>query len=514
MTKKRVRCAVYTRKSSEEGLEQDYNSLDAQWDACESFINSQKNEGWKIVNERFDDGGVSGGTLERPGLKRLLSNIKCGEINVIVVYKIDRLTRSLADFARIVEILDKYQASFVSVTQQFNTTTSMGRLTLNVLLSFAQFEREVTSERIRDKIAASKRKGIWMGGHPPLGYDIANRRLKPNQEEAKSVKSIFETALETRSLTRLAAKLESAGIRSKSWKTQSGRISGGNMLTRSVLARILRNPVYIGKTRQGDKLYDGEHPAILENALWEDVQQMLDASKAARARSINDQSIAPLRNLVCDDENIPMAPHYVTKNGRIAYRYYVSMPLIHNSKATVGTISRVNAVWLEQTVAQAMAEESEARPNLAAKDLQRIQRIAVHKDQIVIKLQNDQLTDEKEIRIPCDLEKPLHRRQIVHAGGKNNKNEGLIKAVALACGWRRDLETGKHRSVKALAQTKNLSERYVWKLLRLAYLSPAIVEAILDGRQPPGLSLREINETQLSGDWRSQGHLLGFDDLP
>jgi DNA invertase Pin-like site-specific DNA recombinase len=225
MTQKLVQCAIYTRKSSEEGLDQDYNSLDAQRDACSAYIDSQKGQGWKVHPGRFDDGGISGGTMERPGLKELLRLVERGEVEVIVVYKIDRLTRSLADFARIVETLDKHNASFVSVTQQFNTTTSMGRLTLTVLLSFAQFEREVTSERIRDKIAASKRKGLWMGGHPPLGYDILNRRLAPNAKEAEIVKLIFETALEARSLSRLQVELKEMGVRSKSWRTQKRQAS-------------------------------------------------------------------------------------------------------------------------------------------------------------------------------------------------------------------------------------------------------------------------------------------------
>jgi DNA invertase Pin-like site-specific DNA recombinase len=223
MNTKTLACAIYTRKSTDEGLDREFNSLDAQREACVAYVKSQANEGWRVVEEQFDDGGYSGGSLERPAIKRLIDGVKAGRINVIVVYKIDRLTRSLADFARLVEILDAHDASFVSVTQQFNTTSSMGRLTLNVLLSFAQFEREVTSERIRDKVAASKRKGMWMGGYPPLGYDIVNRRLAVNKTEAAQVRRIFELALQTPSLTELERAIANEDLRAKRWQAQSGK---------------------------------------------------------------------------------------------------------------------------------------------------------------------------------------------------------------------------------------------------------------------------------------------------
>ncbi len=512
MTKKTVRCAIYTRKSAEEGLEQEYNSLDAQRDACRAYIESQKAEGWALYPGAFDDGGISGGTMDRPALKKLLALVEKGEIQVIVVYKIDRLTRSLPDFARIVEILDKQNASFVSVTQQFNTTTSMGRLTLNVLLSFAQFEREVTSERIRDKIAASKKKGIWMGGYPPLGYDINNRRLVPNKAETKTVNRIFELAHETPSLTDLERKLASEGVQAKSWRSQNGRQSGGGPLTRSALARMLRNPVYIGKIRHCEKEYDGEQAAIINEALWVRVQSALDGRAHERASRTNSTFEAPLRDLVFDDRSNRMVPTYVKKKNRIAYRYYVSAPMVRGDKEKVGTIPRINAVWLEQQVERAMKNDAGASSDqgLAEPIVDRIQRITLHKDEIIIDAR-DRAGALSRIRIDAAFQKPKHTRKIFANGGRNNQNEGLIKAVAQAHGWRKSLETGAFAGVKELAEKKKLSERYVWKILRLAYLSPQIVEAILDGHQPPGLSFRQINQTKLSPDWILQSHALGFE---
>ena len=513
MTSKTVNCAIYTRKSSEEGLAQDYNSLDAQRDACRAYIESQKAQGWKVYEGRFDDGGKSGGTMKRPGLKNLLRLVEHGDVQVIVVYKIDRLTRSLADFARIVEILDKHGASFVSVTQQFNTTTSMGRLTLNVLLSFAQFEREVTSERIRDKIAASKRKGLWMGGHPPLGYDIVNRRLVVNTDEAETVKLIFNTALNTKSLTRLEARLKTMGVHSKSWRTQKGKQTGGTDLTRSMLGRFLRNPVYIGKVQHGKKLYDGEQPAILESTLWNQVQNMLDDARADRTKALNEYNDTPLRDLVFDDAGHRMVPHYAKKKQSTVYRYYVSAPLVRGDKTNVGSISRVNAGLLEQLVAEALHQETGGIPanQQPTIDRNRLKRVTVCKNEIVVIALNAACTKESIHHIEVSLEKPVHHRQILNKSGKNNQNESLIRAVAQAHAWRRELEKGQYGSIKQLAIQKNLSERYVWKILRLAYLAPLIIEAILEGHQPQTLSLRQINQTTLSPHWGSQVRLLGFE---
>jgi len=275
---RQVRCAIYTRKSTEEGLDQAFNSLDAQREACAAYVVSQRHEGWTLLPDLYDDGGFSGGTMERPALKRLLMDVESGRVDVIVVYKVDRLTRALSDFAKIVEILDGHGASFVSVTQAFNTTTSMGRLTLNVLLSFAQFEREVTGERIRDKIAASKKKGMWMGGPIPLGYDVKDRRLIINEGEAETVRLIFAQHHALGSLQRLAADLAARGVCSKLRTTRDGRITGGKAYTAGALGYLLRNRLYIGQIRHGDQVYAGEHEAILDQARWDAAQTLLERS--------------------------------------------------------------------------------------------------------------------------------------------------------------------------------------------------------------------------------------------
>src|SRR5499433_3830518 len=273
--KAQIRCAIYTRKSSEEGLEQDFNSLDAQRESCEAFIRSQKHEGWVCLCEMYDDGGISGATIERPALKRLLADIDAGRIDAVVVYKVDRLTRSLGDFAKIVEVFDRRAVSFVSVTQQFNTTTSMGRLTLNMLLSFAQFEREVTGERIRDKIAASKKRGMWMGGLPPLGYDVADRKLLVNNREADTVRHIYRRYAVLGSVAILKDELDRDGIKSKVRIDTYGRRTGGNSLARGALYLMLQNRIYRGEIVHKDKYYPGEHEEIIDAALWDEVQHKL-----------------------------------------------------------------------------------------------------------------------------------------------------------------------------------------------------------------------------------------------
>ena len=280
--KKRVRCAVYTRKSSEEGLDQEYNSIDAQRDAGHAYVASQRAEGWIPVADDYDDPAFSGGHMERPALKRLIADIEAGKVDVVVIYKIDRLTRSLADFSKMVEVFERQGVSFVSVTQQFNTTTSMGRLMLNVLLSFAQFEREVTGERIRDKIAASKRKGMWMGGVPPLGYDVENRRLVPNQKEAKLIRQIFERFVELGSGTKLVKELQLDGATSKAWTTQDGRVREGKPIDKGLIHKLLHNRTYLGELRHKEQWYPAEHLPIIDRKLWDSVQAILSTNYRAR----------------------------------------------------------------------------------------------------------------------------------------------------------------------------------------------------------------------------------------
>src|SRR5215813_1069207 len=322
-----VRCAIYTRKSSEEGLEQEFNSLQAQREACEAFIKSQRHEGWVCLTKGYDDGGFSGATIDRPALQRLLADITAGRVDTVVVYKIDRLTRSLADFAKIVEILDARNASFVSVTQQFNTTSSMGRLTLNVLLSFARFEREVIGERIRDKIAASKKKGMWMGGVPPLGYRVQNRKLVIVDGEAEIVRSIFRGYAELGSVRLLRDALEARGIKSKSWTSASGRLIGGKPFSRGALYLILRNRTYRGEIVHKGQSHPSEHPPIIDQPLWDAVQVQLVGNSGGRNAGTGTRQPSLLAGMLFDREGNRMTPSYAVKKGT-RYRYYVSRPLI------------------------------------------------------------------------------------------------------------------------------------------------------------------------------------------
>ncbi len=317
-----ARCAIYTRKSSEEGLEMSFNSLDAQREACQAFIASQRQEGWKALPTLYDDGGFSGGSMERPGLKRLLEDVENGQVDTIVVYKVDRLTRSLADFAKIVEALDARGVSFVSVTQQFNTTTSMGRLTLNVLLSFAQFEREVTGERIRDKIAASKRKGMWMGGRAPLGYDVKDRKLVANQQEASLVNELYRRYLELGSVSKLKAYLDQQGIKSKKRVSVTGNHSGGASFFPGALYLILQNPIYLGEVRHRNDVYRGEHEAIIQRDLWDGVQAKLRSANQGRRNGIKANCSSLLVGLIQDTAGNRFDPSHTVKNGK-RYRYYV-----------------------------------------------------------------------------------------------------------------------------------------------------------------------------------------------
>jgi site-specific DNA recombinase len=346
---KKLRCAIYTRKSSEEGLEQAFNSLDAQREACAAFILSQKHEGWTASPTLYDDGGFSGGTMDRPALKLLLGDIAAGKVDVVVVYKIDRLTRSLFDFAKIVEAFDARGVSFVSITQQFNTTTSMGRLTLNVLLSFAQFEREVAGERIRDKIAASKKKGMWMGGLPSLGYDVQNRKLVVNEEEAPTVLHIFRRYVELRSVRVLQGELDTAGIRSKRRTLADATPYGGQKLSRGALYLMLRNRIYRGEITHKGNTYPGEHPAIVDKALWDQVQAILAENRVSREAGSYAKQPSLLAGLVFDESGERLTPTHAVKKGT-RYRYYVSRSLIIGAAKDRSNGRRIPAANLENLV--------------------------------------------------------------------------------------------------------------------------------------------------------------------
>jgi len=345
----RVRCAIYTRKSSEEGLEQEFNSLQAQREACEAFITSQRHEGWVCLRASYDDGGFSGATMGRPALQRLLADVAAGRVDIVVVYKIDRLTRSLADFAKIVEIFDARSASFVSVTQQFNTTTSMGRLTLNVLLSFAQFEREVIGERIRDKIAASKKKGMWMGGVPPLGYRVQDRKLVIVDSEAELVRSILRRYAELGSVRLLKAELEAQGRRSKSWTSASGRVIGSKPFSRGALYLMLRNRTYRGEIVHHGQSHPGEHPPVIDQPLWDAVQMRLAGNSGGRNSGTGTHQPSLLTGMLFDPAGNRMTPSYAVKQGT-RYRYYASRSLITRDQRESSTALRIPAGEIEPLV--------------------------------------------------------------------------------------------------------------------------------------------------------------------
>jgi DNA invertase Pin-like site-specific DNA recombinase len=339
-TVRKLRCAVYTRKSSEEGLDMEFNSLDAQREACEAFIASQRAEGWVLVRERYDDGGISGGTLERPALKRLVADIQEGLVDVVVVYKIDRLSRSLVDFTKLVEVFDANSVTFVSVTQSFNTTTSMGRLTLNILLSFAQFEREVIGERIRDKVAASRKRGMWMGGFVPLGYDVRERKLVVNDAEATLVRRMFQGFVEMESCTKLVQALRAEGATTKR----------GRPLTKSDVYRILSNRVYLGEAVHKGTAYPGEHEAIVTQAQWDAVHAVLQVSPRVRINRTRNTTAPLLRGLIFDSEGRAMSPSHSRGRGGQMYRYYVSQAVLKGGATERPAIARLPAGEIEAAV--------------------------------------------------------------------------------------------------------------------------------------------------------------------
>jgi len=347
---KTVRCAIYTRVSTDQGLEQDFNSLDAQYEAAEAYIRSQAHAGWTMLRAKYDDGGFSGGNTDRPALQRLLEDVRTGKVDVIVVYKVDRLTRSLADFAKLVELFDQHSASFVSVTQQFNTTTSMGRLTLNVLLSFAQFEREVTAERIRDKIAASKRRGLWVGGMVPLGYDTKDRKISVSKAEAERVRDIFKSYLRLGSLNPLMADLRKRGIFTKARSLKTGKAIGGIAFTRGPLAHLLKNRFYVGEVAFKGEILKGEQPAIIDRDLFDAVQARLNEQRTTSSTT-RMRSETLLAGRIFDDRGNRMTPSHTRKRGR-KHRYYVSAALINGMADRAGSVRRVPADQISAGISQ------------------------------------------------------------------------------------------------------------------------------------------------------------------
>jgi site-specific DNA recombinase len=544
MTRKpRLRCAIYTRKSSEEGLEQPFNSLQAQREACEAYIKSQAQEGWIPLPTAYDDGGFSGGSLDRPAIQRLLADIGGGLIDIVVVYKVDRLTRSLSDFARMVEIFDAQGVSFVSVTQQFNTTTSMGRLTLNVLLSFAQFEREVTGERIRDKFAASKRKGMWMGGVPSLGYDIKNRKLVVNETEAETVRLIFRRYLELGCVSKLARSLERDGIVSKRWTTQAETVRGGAAFARGALYHLLQNRIYLGMIVHKAEAYPGEHEPIVPQELWDQVQSKLAGNSPAANREIESTPVdQPLLGKLFDDRGNKMSPVHATKKNGVRYRYYVSQAVLGGTQERAGSVSRVSASQIEGIVEHQLLmllPELERRTWAELPLTERIERLRSIVLRVTIKPGALTITVDEEVlagesrRDPPDVGRggapskcrtvsvPVRLRvrgrastieTVDSQGGvsASRPDRSLIKAVVRAHDWRNRLECGTANCTADLAEQEGCHVRYVRNILKLAFLAPDITEAILAGRQPRHLALADLMRADIPDAWSGQRTLLGW----
>jgi site-specific DNA recombinase len=505
-----LKCAVYTRKSTDKGLEQDFNTLDAQRESSLAYITSQKSEGWIPVKQHYDDGGYSGGTLERPALQLLLDDIKAGRINIVVVYKIDRLTRSLADFAKLVEVFDQYGVSFVSVTQSFNTTTSMGRLTLNVLLSFAQFEREVIGERIRDKVAASKAKGMWMGGPPMLGYDIQHRQLIVNEKEAAIVRHIFSKYLDLRTVARLKDYLDATGVNSKSWIAQSGKEHIGRSYSRGALHHLLSNPVYAGCIRHKDVIHEGMHEAIISKEIWQQVQDHLTGNARVERGHKNYAVKNILKGKLFDMDGVLYTPMRAHKKGK-QYRYYVSQNRVQNRNHPKGLIARLPAHEIETLILNAVTAEIKDINKLSAllaldidrhyptlehiskgaetlRDLYRsIHRVIIHTDHLVIEISvsilAETISEARALHIPVEGEDRLYeivtpyhtkraqRGAVMIQSGENSdpldlpkaELENLVKGII----WRDEHFQGK--SFMTIAQENNCSRSFVNQLIQQSF---------------------------------------------
>ena len=559
------RCAIYTRKSTEEGLDQAFNSLDAQREACEAFIVSQRHEGWQLVRKAYDDGGFSGGSMDRPALRALMQDVSAGLVDVIVVYKIDRLTRSLTDFAKMVEVFDTKGVSFVSVTQQFNTTTSMGRLTLNVLLSFAQFEREVTAERIRDKIAASRKKGMWMGGPPPLGYDIKDKKLVVNEAEAKTVRYLFEAYLSLGSTKALATWSKAEGIATKIRTRGDGTTrSGGKSFSRGNLHALLNYRTYIGEVTHKGNVYPGEQVAIVSRELWDAVQVKLNAGKSNDRSASSSGDTSLLIGLLFDETGDRLTPSHATKLG-CRYRYYVSRRLIEeNSDDPTGW--RLPALEIEHVLISALVTFLKSPKelmaligdhNLAATTLNqslstsrqladKIQQstsleirnliaplvacITIASGTLVLQIRRDVLLqtigivdcdtmheesnmDHHEIIVPFSLRRRGVEAKLIIGDHQqaNMVDPILISTIANAHAWFQELVSGRKSTINDIALERGLAANEVSRLLPLAFLAPDIVEAITTGRQPVDLTVKRLTRFEsLPLGWHQQRKVLGF----
>jgi DNA invertase Pin-like site-specific DNA recombinase len=505
---KTLRCAIYTRKSTEHGLELEFNSLDAQREACEAYIKSQASLGWKVIGQPYDDPAFSGGNLERPALKRLLKDIEAGKVDVVVVYKIDRLTRSLADFAKLVEAFDARSISFVAVTQQFNTTTSMGRLTLNVLLSFAQFERELSSERVRDKVAASRRKGKWTGGTVPLGYEARDKKLVINPTEAETVRIIFRRYIELQSFGRLVADLDKRGIVTKRRNTKVKKYNGGIPFTYGPLAHFLKNQIYIGETGHGGKWYPGEHKAIIDRKTFDKVQELL-ASGSNKRKIKRSESGALLMGKLFDDRGNAMSPSFSTKNG-VRYKFYVSSALLRGRKAEAGSVARVSATDIEGRLINALRERLKIDKIVLDADVigDYVARAELSSRAVKTSTTPAAKIRTNEFSIPWQVHQP-DSAAIIEADSERQPNMRLVQAFVRAHAWLLDLRSNKYDTVEALAASVKLHPKLVRQELRYAFLAPRIAAAILNDDQPAMLSLARIPKT-LPLTWSKQNRALGL----
>jgi site-specific DNA recombinase len=529
--KKLSRCAIYTRKSTEHNLDLEFNSLDAQREACEAYIKSQAHEGWRLAPRHYDDGAFSGASLDRPALQALLAELRASKIDIIVVYKVDRLTRSLADFAKLVELFDQHSVSFVSVTQSFNTTSSMGRLTLNVLLSFAQFEREVIGERVRDKIAASRRKGIWTGGSVALGYASINKKLVVVSEEAERVRLIFQRYLEVGSIGALVQDLDRRRIRTKRQQGSDGKVRGGNRFGVGHLAYLLRNRLYVGKVVYRGAVHSGEHQAIVDQALFEAVQAKLAATAVERQLRIKG-SPAILAGRIFDDRGNRMTPTHSNKQGA-RYRYYVSHALLQKRNGEAGSVPRVPAHEVEIVVVNAIRERlgkagGECQKVATDRDMveRQVERIIIKRGAIDIHLVNE--TDHKPghqqsdantasvsesapppvLTVPWTAVAATEAKGILHCPSEKpmmsrEGRDALLYAIAKARAWIDDLVEGRVASFAEIAKQEEKVVDHVRFLARLAFVSPAVVSAIIDASVSADFKVIRLAK-ELEYAWKEQ----------
>jgi site-specific DNA recombinase len=551
---KQVRCAIYTRKSSEDGLEQDFNSLHAQREACAAYVLSQASEGWTLIPDEYDDGGLSGGSLVRPALQRLLADIEAGKIDTIVVYKVDRLTRSLLDFAKLVEAFDRSGTSFVSITQSFNTTTSMGRLTLNMLLSFAQFEREVTAERIRDKIAASKAKGMWMGGNPPLGYEPNGRSLAIVEEHAILIRDIYQRYFDLGNVRLVTEQLDAEGIRTPRRTTGTGRAFGDCRFTRGQIYKILSNPIYRGKIAHQGKIYPGQHDAIIDEDTWERAQLRLTGNLQGERRALRAISPSLLAGLIVDEAGEALVAAHACK-GKVRYRYYVSRSLHHGGAASTNHGVRIAAREIETLVITQLALAlgdpltlfAKAWMNLPPDRLHRmvqccsdtaasvrtrhytlvrslITQIRIWPDRVEmdvpLQILVSALGGEQEPDAPLSLTltAPVRLARagmavgLIHTGGNaaaaTLPDLALVKLLIKARGWWARLASGEI-DITTLAAAEGANDSYVSRVVRLAFLAPDIVDAILAGKQRASVNATAvIAKNSVDIDWRTQRQMF------